>query len=213
MHGLAVEVQGQGGHRLVGEERATRTERPEKRLLVQAQQAVAPSVVGALEQGQGRPGRIRQRWPAPLVEHVTVAILGAEEGIGPGGEDVDGDVVETPGDRGDRRRVRLRDATAVHLQDTRGGPAHRPGSLDRLPVVLVVGQALQTWPEAVLEIEAELVVGDGAYPIHGCGSSSRLRQFPSVSGGARAPIAPARRSRRAGRPGRRGPPGARCGRS
>jgi len=107
-----------------------------------------PLPVGAFEEGDrlvGAAGQVGR--DVARVGHVGVLRHAAvpEEGAGAVGEAGRAEMDQTPRDGGQRRRGRLR-PLPVEVPAAVVTAAQAPAAVDRLPEVLLVGQAVQPWP-------------------------------------------------------------------
>ena len=156
VHQLAVDVQNQRGHRVLGEEGALRAERPRHRLVVEGGDGVVPPGVGAVEELE-RPVGVAGTavGPVPRVEHVGVVRHRpvAEERAGPGGKQPIAMCIRR------QRNVVTRSVDAGRLDVAQSAVIGRfeiEAVGDRLPGVLVVGQPVEPRPQVDVPVELHL---------------------------------------------------------
>jgi uncharacterized membrane protein len=155
---LAVDVQEESRHRRlrVGLRGSAGPRQPGR---AQPVHTVDPRGITRVELGQ------RRRRVARVLVRAVVEGRPAEVRGDPHAEHADHDVPDPPGDRGHRRRVRFRygeidGERAGTRRDRRGACAAGPdvpGSGDRLPAVLLVGQPVQPGAEVPAPVPVELI--------------------------------------------------------
>ena len=159
VNGLAVDVQHERAHRVLGERALRRAARASETFGVKPADARLPGRVDGVEPGE-RGGRV-----AGIVVFLVLHRRAAEMRRDPHAEHADQQVAHSPGDGRGRRRVGRRPCP-VHREvpgpqgDRCGGPAARPDRPHagrRLPEILLGGETVQPRAELVPPVPVELL--------------------------------------------------------